>query len=85
MPRGNLETIYPRVLVLLSVRRDLDQLHYGNAFLTMRKHRINLNLIYDHNPEVITIYQLGHKFTVICLCCLHCCCVFTYLDVSDTY
>lgn len=54
MPRGNLETIFPRVLVLSSVRRHLDQLRYGDAFKIMRKHRINLNLIYDHDPEVIT-------------------------------
>ena len=53
MPRGNLETVYPRALVLSSVRRHLDQRCYGDAFVTMRKHRINLNLIYDHNPEVI--------------------------------
>jgi elongator complex protein 1 len=53
MPRGNLETIFPRPLVLSSVRRHLDRCCYGDAFITMRKHRINLNLIYDHNPTVI--------------------------------
>ena len=52
MPRGNLETISPRALVLSSVKKSLDQLDFRTAFLTMRKHRINLNLIYDHNPEV---------------------------------
>ena len=52
MPRGNLETICPRALVLSSVRGSLDQLKFREAFITMRKHRINLNLIYDHNPQV---------------------------------
>ena len=52
MPRGNLETICPRALVLSSVRGSLDQLKFREAFITMRKHRINLDLIYDHNPQV---------------------------------
>lgn len=52
MPRGNLETIHPRALVLSMVRRDLDALEFKSAFVTMRKHRINLNLIHDHNPKV---------------------------------
>jgi len=52
MPRGNLETICPRALVLSSVRGSLDQLKFREVFITMRKHRINLNLIHDHNPQV---------------------------------
>ena len=34
------------------MRGSLDQLKFREAFITMRKHRINLNLIYDHNPQV---------------------------------
>ena len=52
MPRGNLETIFPRALVLSEVRKKLDRMEFGTAFRTMRKHRINLNLIHDHNPKV---------------------------------
>ncbi|CAI8000184.1 Elongator complex protein 1 [Geodia barretti] len=55
MPRGNLETIYPRPLVLSKVRRHLDNRCYGDAFLAMRTNRINLNLIYDHNPQVYAV------------------------------
>ncbi len=55
MPRGNLETIYPRALVLSSVRRALDRIDYKSAFIAMRKHRINLNLLHDHNPQVIYV------------------------------
>ncbi|XP_065836923.1 elongator complex protein 1-like isoform X2 [Oscarella lobularis] len=51
MPRGNLETIHPRPLVLSAVRKYLDSLEFGKAFQMMKKHRINMNLIYDHNPE----------------------------------
>lgn len=51
MPRGNLETVCPRVLVLSQVRRDLDRLQFGAAFRSMRTHRLNLNLVYDHNPK----------------------------------
>ncbi|KAJ3242809.1 hypothetical protein HDU78_001127 [Chytriomyces hyalinus] len=50
MPRGNLETIYPRALVLSSIRSSLDKLDYKTAFTLCRKHRINMNLLVDHDP-----------------------------------
>lgn len=52
MPRGNLETIHHRALVLAQLRKWLDGLRFREAFECMRKLRINLNLIYDHNPKV---------------------------------
>ncbi|KAK2177216.1 hypothetical protein NP493_613g03011 [Ridgeia piscesae] len=52
MPRGNLEVIHPRALVLASVKHCLDQLKFADAFVLMRKHRINMNLLHDHNPAV---------------------------------
>ncbi|KAM4807893.1 elongator complex protein 1 [Rhinophrynus dorsalis] len=52
MPRGNLETVHHRALVLAQVRKWLDSLLFKDAFECMRKLRINLNLIYDHNPKV---------------------------------
>ena len=51
LPRGNLEIIHPRPLVLSLVKYDLDHGNYRDAFILMRKHRINLNLIHDHNPS----------------------------------
>lgn len=50
-PRGNLETIQPRPLSLKLIGEFLDNLQYHQAFDLMRKQRINLNLIYDHDPE----------------------------------
>ncbi|XP_041042916.1 elongator complex protein 1 isoform X2 [Carcharodon carcharias] len=52
MPRGNLEVVHHRALVLAQVRKYLDRLKYKEAFECMRKLRINLNLIHDHNPKV---------------------------------
>lgn len=52
MPRGNLETVHPRALVLSAVRKALDRVQFKEAMILMRKHRINLNLIFDHNPRV---------------------------------
>uniref|UniRef100_A0A8C7U9S9 Elongator complex protein 1 n=1 Tax=Oncorhynchus mykiss TaxID=8022 RepID=A0A8C7U9S9_ONCMY len=52
MPRGNLETIHHRALVLAQLRKCLDSQKFREAFECMRKLRINLNLIYDHNPKV---------------------------------
>ena len=50
MPRGNLETVWPRALVLVAARSLLRSKQYRKAFVLMRKHRINLNLIYDLDP-----------------------------------
>ncbi|TWW55443.1 Elongator complex protein 1 [Takifugu flavidus] len=52
MPRGNLETVHHRSLVLAQLRSWLDDLRFRDAFECMRKLRINLNFIYDHNPKV---------------------------------
>uniref|UniRef100_A0A7N8XL91 IkappaB kinase complex-associated protein n=1 Tax=Mastacembelus armatus TaxID=205130 RepID=A0A7N8XL91_9TELE len=52
MPRGNLETVHHRALVLAQLRQWLDSLRFRETFECMRKLRINLNLIYDHNPKV---------------------------------
>ncbi|XP_038221974.1 putative elongator complex protein 1 [Zerene cesonia] len=52
MPRGNLEVIEPRPLSLKIVGEHLNSLKYYEAFDLMRKQRINLNLMYDHNPQL---------------------------------
>lgn len=51
MPRGNLEAIQPRVLSLCIIGDLLQASEYRKAFDLMRKQRINLNLLVDHNPE----------------------------------
>ncbi|NWT12489.1 ELP1 protein, partial [Vireo altiloquus] len=51
MPRGNLETVHHRALVLAQIQKWLDRLMFREAFQCMRKLRINLNLLYDHNPK----------------------------------
>ncbi|KAI8827292.1 IKI3 family-domain-containing protein [Fimicolochytrium jonesii] len=54
MPRGNLETVYPRALVLAAVRQALDRKDYKTAFIQCRKHRIDMNLIVDHGSTAFT-------------------------------
>ncbi|GAB0088746.1 Elongator complex protein 1 [Sergentomyia squamirostris] len=51
MPRGNLETIQPRALTLRIIGDLLDKNEYRMAYEILRKQRINLNLIVDHNPK----------------------------------
>ncbi|ORX39112.1 IKI3 family-domain-containing protein [Kockovaella imperatae] len=58
MPRGNLETVYPRPLVLAVVRRNVASGQYRDAFITCRKHRLDLNLLHDLDPEQF-IRRLG--------------------------
>lgn len=52
MPRGNLECIQPRALSLHILKYYLDNCDYLAAFDIMTKQRINLNLIYDHDPQL---------------------------------
>ncbi|GFO49807.1 elongator complex protein 1, partial [Plakobranchus ocellatus] len=51
MPRGNLETIHPRALLINSLKKLMDRNEIYEAFMTIRKHRINMNLLHDHNPR----------------------------------
>uniref|UniRef100_A0A1B0CDB8 Elongator complex protein 1 n=1 Tax=Lutzomyia longipalpis TaxID=7200 RepID=A0A1B0CDB8_LUTLO len=51
MPRGNLEAIQPRALTLLIIGDLLHKNQYRKAYEILRKQRINLNLIVDHNPK----------------------------------
>ena len=50
MPRGNLEGVVPRALALPFVRSLISDCCYADAFDLMRRQRIDLNLIVDHNP-----------------------------------
>ncbi|KAJ2322337.1 putative elongator complex protein 1, partial [Coemansia sp. RSA 2704] len=50
MPRGNLETVRPRALVLAAVRRMLDAREYRRALIACRANRIDMNVLYDHAP-----------------------------------
>ncbi|SPQ27367.1 09da9fb3-19e6-4348-805c-5fd7668165e4 [Thermothielavioides terrestris] len=51
MPRGNLETIYPRAMVLAGIRKLVEQKDYGSAFATCRTQRVDMNILFDHRPE----------------------------------
>ncbi|KAH8980756.1 IkappaB kinase complex IKAP component [Lactarius hatsudake] len=52
MPRGNLETINPRPMVMAAIQADVDAGNYRKAFLACRKHRIDLNVIVDRDPKL---------------------------------
>ena len=51
MPRGNLETIYPRALVLAGIRCSVEAREYFTAFMACRNHRVDMNILHDHAPE----------------------------------
>ncbi|KAL1431121.1 hypothetical protein MTO96_014510 [Rhipicephalus appendiculatus] len=51
LPRGNLETISPRALVLDTICDHLDRKEYKDAFILMKVNRIDLNLLCDHDPS----------------------------------
>ena len=50
LPRGNLEGVYPRALVLPFVMHLIDQGRYGEAMEVMRRQKIDLNLFCDMDP-----------------------------------
>ncbi|GKT57084.1 elongator complex protein [Colletotrichum tofieldiae] len=51
MPRGNLETIYPRAMVVAGIRKLVDEKNYGRAFAFCRTQRVDMNILYDHQPS----------------------------------
>lgn len=51
MPRGNLETIYPRALVLAGIRDNINNKNYKKAFLACRNQRVDMNILHDHDPQ----------------------------------
>lgn len=51
MPRGNLETVYPRALVLAAIRRSVEAGRYDEAFLACRNQRVDMNILHDHDPD----------------------------------
>lgn len=50
-PRGNIETIFPRALVLAGIRTFIDQKHYRAAFLACRSQMVDMNILYDYAPQ----------------------------------
>jgi elongator complex protein 1 len=51
MPRGNLETIYPRALVLAGVRSFIDRKNYRSAYLACRSQIVDVNILHDYAPQ----------------------------------
>ncbi|KAG8527950.1 uncharacterized protein KY384_006866 [Bacidia gigantensis] len=51
MPRGNLETIYPRALVLAGIRESIKHKRYKQGLLACRNHRVDMNILHDYNPN----------------------------------
>ncbi|KAL3319720.1 hypothetical protein Ciccas_001590 [Cichlidogyrus casuarinus] len=51
MPRGNLEAIHPRPLILALVEHKVKELDYLSAAQIMRENRLNFNLLFDLAPS----------------------------------
>jgi len=51
MPRGNVETIYPRAMVVAGIRKLIKEKNYRKAFTNCRTQRVDMNILYDHAPE----------------------------------
>ncbi|KAK8006400.1 IKI3 family protein [Apiospora marii] len=51
MPRGNLETIFPRAMVVAGIRQLIEDMNYARAFSYCRTQRVDMNVLYDHRPQ----------------------------------
>lgn len=51
MPRGNLECMSPRLLVLALAVQQIQKLEYAAALEVCRRHRLDLNVLVDFNPQ----------------------------------
>lgn len=64
MPRGNLETIHPRILVLCTIADCLNKEMYNEAWDLASTNRVDLNIIVDYNwPQFLQ----GAKAFVSCV------------------
>lgn len=50
MPRGNVETIFPRAMVVAGIRSLVEDKNYSRAFAYCRTQRVDMNILYDHQP-----------------------------------
>ncbi|KAG5999936.1 hypothetical protein E4U43_001789 [Claviceps pusilla] len=50
MPRGNVETIFPRAMVVAGIRSLIEEKNYARAFSCCRTQRVDMNILYDHQP-----------------------------------
>lgn len=52
LPRGNLETVYAKILVLRNFKHlMLETKKYKEAYELLRKHKLEMNLMFDINPK----------------------------------
>ena len=51
MPRGNLEGIQPRIIMFKQIISLVEAKEYGKAFRLLRQHKIDINMIYDVDPD----------------------------------
>ena len=81
LPRGNLEGVHPRPLVLESLRQLLDSRQYGEALAVARKQRIDMNFLVDHDPVAISEHFTAAIQQVWALrqCSLHACIIVFFL------
>ena len=52
LPRGNLEIIHPRPLVIAAIMSAIDSLDFKSALTLTRKHRIDMNILCDYSPQL---------------------------------
>jgi hypothetical protein len=51
LPRGNLEGIYPKVIMINQVQKKVAVKQYNAAFEIIRTHKLDFNLLFDLNPD----------------------------------
>ena len=60
MPRGNIETVHPRALLLRHSVHLIEEGNFSDAFAMLRRHRVDLNLLVDLDP--ITFLNSSEEF-----------------------
>uniref|UniRef100_A0A0K2SVS6 Elongator complex protein 1 n=1 Tax=Lepeophtheirus salmonis TaxID=72036 RepID=A0A0K2SVS6_LEPSM len=72
MPRGNIEVISPKPLLIHSIKRLLDSNEYNKVYSLIRKHRINSNILVDHNYDnfIKNLSNIIEQFSDSGLCSL---------------
>ena len=51
VPRGNLEAIYPKIIIINEVESNMKSKEYSKAFSLIRTHKLDFNLLIDLSPQ----------------------------------
>jgi elongator complex protein 1 len=61
-PRGNLETVYPKILLFFAMKKWISERRYKEAYIEIRRHKLDMNLLVDIDQHKFVDYLSSGDF-----------------------